>query len=154
MRTNDDGQGVIDGVDTQEESRKKAFKKEKKTLEKLFRKKNMEIAELVAELNGKESYKNLNQLESIRAFVHSMNELRLECSGVGRIAYTCNAKAEVKVQYSYAHSIRNTDGLVVGTETRKIKNAAAQMEPEHCYDYDYYLDNPEALEKPEIERID
>lgn len=139
MRTNDNGQGVIFGINTDNEDREEAFKEDQERLQKLFMDKHTVIASLISRISEKENYAHINMLSAIQHFALALISLEEKNLCVGSISYSLNHKKQIKLHHTYKQPILDECGDIVGMDTKKVTPELQYIEP-YMYDFDTYLE--------------
>lgn len=148
MKTNDNGQGVINGVQTDNDKRIEMFQKEETRLNTLFVSYHQILTKNISKLSEQESFANLNKLVAINGFISALNELGDENNNIGGVSYSLNQKREIKIKYNFNVPVYDDEEsetpMVVGVDTKKRKVIVDYIRS-NLLGYDGYLKDVEFL---------
>src|SRR5210317_441675 len=115
MKTEADGQGVIDGVETKSETKKKLVTAEKKRWREIYTDTHKELSELAKVLADKGTFHSLAVLEMGMAAMRGMQEINRKALNRGTVTISLKGKLDkcsVRAKYQQPHV---EEGANVGT---------------------------------------
>jgi len=137
MRKNKDGQGVLDGVPTDEEIQRKNIQEEAKILSAKLVDTHSEIGDKLGQILNLNTYEGLNLLNSVLQFIEGLNTLKEKNGGRGSISYKKPNFKKLQIDCKFQQWLESEKATI----TKKIDICTNPITPEIIMEYDELINS-------------